>query len=301
MKNVSVYLKSSLAAAAAIALLGSATQALGAGSFDHPSMIEVGGGVGHLGDTENPVEAVFKVEAVAASGVSAYQDFIVARISGLASAGIEGVSYIDFHMESLGWQWGDSEAFTALTFLNFDVQRNVPINNDVTLRVTFVGVRGEIDTDLSDEVAFSLKGAIDLIGIGFTRRTDTASLVGSAMGASGEVGFKFFDRFRIALGEKFGMTSGKPETYYTGYVVCEDYYDDYGYVDSYCYDETETRFRDNRLTSNTYVALTASLTENISVFGQASYNVYVVNDSTGETVNSSDGAWQFFMGVSGQF
>lgn len=287
---------------AVLTLIGSANSALASsGYFDPPSMIEVGGGAGYLGNnTEKPIEAVFRVEAVAADGVTAYQDVILARISGLASAGLNGVSYIDFHLESIGWQAGDSETFGAITFLNLDLQRNIPIGQALSLRVTFLGVRGELSEQISDKVIFSLKGAIDMLGVGYTRRTDGEGLVGLGTGLSGEIGFKFFERFRIAIGEEFGMVNGKPETYFTGYTVCDTYYDDWGYSRTYCHDETATRFRDNRFTSNTYLSLAASITENISVFGQASYNLYVVSDDTGDTRNSSKGTWQFFMGVAGR-
>lgn len=271
-----------------------------AGSFDRPSMIEVGGGVAYTGG-ENPVEAVFKVEAVA--GVDeGYTQYILAKVSGMATAGADGVSYVDFQFDTLGMHWGDVANNAGVTLLGLDLQRNVVIGNDVSLRVSFLGLRGQAEAELSDDVLFSIKGALDLLGVSYTRRaTDGASLTGYGTGVSAEMGVEFFDRFRIAIGEKFGVTSGKPETYYTGYVVCDTYYDDYGYSDTYCYDETATRWRDHRMTSNTYLTLTAALTEHISIFGQANYNVYVVNDSTGEVPDSGQGAWQFFFGVSGDF
>ena len=277
----------------ALALGGAATPAKAG-----PSMIEVGGGAAFLNDGQ-PIDAFFHVEALSASGVKK-DYFIRAHIDATAAVGGEGLGYLDIHLNSLGSNRGIDEMFGSLTYLNADVQRNVAIGNQLGLRVTLIGVQGQLSSDLSETVTLVLKGAADLIGLGYTLRADGADLLGAGSGASAEAALKFNKRFRIALGEKLGITSGKGIQVRDG-VDCTTYRDDWGNTYTTCRDHYSTVYRDHRVTSNTYLSLAFDLTENLKVFGQASYSVYAVSDATGEDQTSVKGAFQFFLGVGGTF
>lgn len=268
--------------------------------FDRPTMIEVGAGV--AAGTESPVEALFRVNLTGGTRLGDTSYFIVARVSGDFTAGESGVSYIDMQFEAVGYERRlDEFTFWGVNLVGANVNRNVAIDNEVSAQITFLGVRGGVGGQVADNVAMYVRGAADLIGIGITeRRSDGAGSVGAGMTLSAELGVKLYNRVRIALGEKFGTTLGKPESVYVG-TTCDTWYDDYGYPHRHCYDDYDTYYNDRRFTSNTYVSLVFDLTENLSLFGQAAYNVYVVHDHTGGATDSIDGAFQFLFGMTGRF
>lgn len=262
-------------------------------------MIEVGAGVAVLdGET---VEALIKVDF---NGIQSGSTWILARTSGAVSAGINGVGYIDFHFETVGVEFGRRHAYWGMTLGNFDVQRNVVIDHDLSFRVTLVGIHGAISERIDRNVRLLVNGAVDLLGIGLTRRlSDGAESVGIATGGSLEVGVEFDKKVRVMFGEKFGVTSAKPVTSYSGRVVCDTYYDEW--YDTYyteCYDDTSTSYLDNRFYSDTYMSLVVNLTQNLKAFAEAHYNMYVVSDHSydGEE-NSVDGAFQVLLGIGGRF
>ncbi len=296
IKTVSLGLSSFAFAALALPQTASAWEPL----FDSPTMIEVGAGVS--AGTENPVEALFRVNLVGGTRLSATSYFIIARVSGDFTAGSTGVSYIDMQFEAVGYERRlDEFTYWGVNLLGANVNRNVGIDNEVSAQITFLGLRGGIGGNVAENVAMYVKGAADLIGIGITeRRSDGAGNVGAGMTLSAELGVKLYNRVRIALGEKFGTTLGAPESVYVG-TTCDTWYDDHGYPHRNCYDDYDTYYNDKRFTSNTYVSLVLDLTKNLSLFGQASYNVYVVSDNTGGTLESSDGAFQFLFGMTGRF
>lgn len=264
------------------------------------SMIEVGAGGAALG-AGNPIDAVFKVEGqVGGEGHVVNERFVVASVDAAFTVGPDGVRYIDYRFESFGFESGvPEELMGAITFLNIDIQRNVVINNDLTYRITLVGLKGELGGAVGEGVKMYVKGAMDLLGIAYTKRaSDGESMVGVGSGFEGEIGMSIDDTFRVAVGQKVGWVAGKPESRH--YIQCDLVCDEWGCYD-YCYNETDTFYNDHRVTSSTSLDLSYSLGANLGLFGQAAYNVYMVSDDTGETRDSVDAAWQFFFGMSGRW
>jgi len=262
------------------------------------SMIEVGAGTAVLdGET---IEALIKVDF---NGRWSGSTWIVARTKAAASVGLDGVGYVDFHFETVGIEYGRRGAYWGMTFGNFDLQRNVVIDQDYSFRVTLVGIHGGVSERIDKNVRLLVKGAVDLLGIGLTRRfSDGAESAGVGTGGFLEAGVEIDKKVRVMFGEKFGVTSAKPVSSYSGR-VCDTYYDDWsGTYYTECYDDTSTTYLDNRFYSDTYLSLVVNLTQNLRAFAEAHYNMYVVSDySYNGDENSVDGAFQVLLGIGGRF
>jgi hypothetical protein len=273
-----------------LVLVGLLSAPLARAEFDPPSMIEVGGGAAALGN--GGIEALFRVNAVGATPTGGQSHFIWARISADFAGTENGISYIDMQFETLGFQYGTREANWAWSAVQLDLQRNLAIGNAMQLKVALIGLRGEIGGEVAPELEMYLKAAIDLIAVGYSRRaSDGAESVGWGQGLSLELGFKMYDRVRIAIGEKLNMNLAKPFQSGTR-TTC----DDWG-----CDSRPIIDYQDSRFTSNTYLSVIGDITRNFSAFAQAGINVYVVNDSTGETVNSSQAGFQLLFGIAGRY
>ena len=261
-------------------------------------LLEIGGGVAFLSD--RPVDAFFRVDYAADAGRRMGSHFIVVRTNTTATLGENGVRYLDLHVNSLGWENGDAVNGYGLTLLNLDIQRNVATNQGVSLRVTFLGVHAQLETQVEPNLNFILRASADLIGLGYTQRlSDGASLVGLGTGASIEAALRINQRFRIAFGDELGLTSGKPREVYGG-DQCDTVYT-YGRAYTSCYNTTGTRWDDQRLTNSAYLNFTADIIRNLQAFGEARYSIYSVSDATGSVRGSLDGAFQLFLGVQGHW
>ncbi|HTL13175.1 MAG TPA: hypothetical protein VL588_11845 [Bdellovibrionota bacterium] len=265
-----------------------------------PNMIEVGAGA--AASTQGSIEALFRVNAQGAVDQGGGQSFILAKITGDAAFGSDGLTYVDMEFESLGWHWGDQNDYVDAHVLGVNVQRNVNINNDVTARFTLLGLRGGFSDQLSPDVKLILDGAIDLLSLSYTKRvSDGADLLGWGAGLQGEAGVELFDRVRITLGEKLGTTLGSPEQVYAG-VRCDTYGDGYN-ATTICQDDYVTKWNDVRVNSSTYLSIIGQLTKSLSLFGRASYNLYSVSDQTAGsgTPPSTNGEFQFVLGATYKF
>lgn len=268
-----------------------------AGDINPPSMIEIG--AAPVSGLTQPIEALFRVNLVA--GDQGYgRDFVIlAKISADGTWNGQENSYIDMQFEALGWQSDMKDTYIGVTLVSGDIQRNVQIGNDLTARISFLGVRGSVGGDISRNASVYLKGAADLIGIGMTRRSfDKAQYSGAGSGFNGEFGIKFFDHVRIAVGQDVGFTGGGSQTSLVGY-TCETYYDSYGYSYQDCYNDYETTYSKSGLTSKSYVDLVIDLTQNLKLFGQASYNVYAYDEQ--QSSDSYRGAGLIFGGMAYNF
>jgi hypothetical protein len=58
---------------------------------------------------------------------------------------------------------------------------------------------------------------------------------------------------------------------------------------------------DARYRSATSLNLVLGITENLQLFGRATYRVYGVDEAAAPANNSEDGAWQFLFGIGGVF
>ncbi|MCC7440544.1 MAG: hypothetical protein IT285_02860 [Bdellovibrionales bacterium] len=269
--------------------------------IDEPSMIEVGAGTAFLGN-DGVVEALVSVEAMAATATGPNTAYVIVRLGGDAAIGSEGLTYLDMEFEALGWQAGNQDNFVRASILGLDIQRNLAVNNDLSARFTLLALRGAFTTEVSEDVKVFLRGALDVLSLSYTKRvSDGQDLFGYGFGLEGEVGVELFDRVRITLGEKLGGTLGSPESVYVG-VSCDTYSDGYGGYYTSCRDDYATRWNDVRVSSSTYLEILGRITENLSAFGRAAYNLYSVNDRSGSGLAPSfDSEFQFMLGVKYRF
>jgi hypothetical protein len=272
---------------------------LQASVIDPPAMIEVGAGAAFTDG--QPLEALFQIKAIGGEYLGDGAYFILAKISGDVTFGASEASYLDFQFEALGYQHSWENLALGVNLIGADIQRDVQINNQLTYRITFLGLRGQAGAEINENATLYLKGAADLIGISVSRSTDvTPNPSGNGSGFAGEIGFKLFNRVRIAIGEKAGYAHGNPVTENVGY-TCDSYWDDWGYSYQQCSDDYETHYKNKAFTSNSYLSLVVDLTENLSLFGKASYNLYAFEDTNGQSSNASNGALRFMLGVGGKF
>lgn len=270
------------------------------------SGITIGGGVG-LGS--GPIEAIVRVEGPGTPSTTdtstvPWNRTVVLRFNGAAGVSADGLDYLDIEVVPFEWQSITPDGATGgLTFLGFNVQRDLAVDQAATVRLTLLGVRGTFSGQASDQVRVFGEMALDLLGLGFTQRaSDGADMWGASVGGAAKVGLQIGDRLQIALSYKGGLVLGKPVTVYEGIYDCYDLYDEYGYyLGTSCDERSHTDYRDVRGQSTASLELKAKLTRSLQAFGVASYNVYGVHDSTGETDNSYSGAYRFIFGVNGTF
>ncbi len=285
--------------AGACSLAGGSARAADDSMFN----IGVGAGVAQLGDSI-PLEALFRVDLVARGGNSFDSRFVIVRTSGEMTAGTEGVRYVDFSFDLAEWKAGASDMWGSVTAIGVDVQRNVPINQELNVRVSFLGLKGKIDFNPGDDAVVYVKGAADLLAMGYMSSAyDRSEASGYSSGFDVELGVKILKKIRIALGEDFQALLAKPRRVYAGY-GCDSntYYDDYGsYTTTSCGDQYDTVYDEARTLSSTRLSVVADLTQNLQLFGRANYVVYSVRDDSGENPNTTDSGFQFFLGVNGKF
>lgn len=296
----------------AVLSLGSFAFAQTAG-LDDDNMIQIGGGAM---SSPKSIEALFRVNGSAKISLDGDDDapyFIVARINMDMTAGNGGVPFIDLQFESIGYEMGDddmfSKNFVSFSLLNLNLQKDLAINNELSYRITFLGIKAGAEGYLSEDVKIAVKGALDLLGFALSERASDGSRTDGAggYGLSGEIGFTFLERYHVAFGEKFGATFSDGISYVNG-VECDTYYHNnygngygYGYSSTYCHDRVVTDYRQHRYTSRTYLNLAADLAKNLQAFGQVSYNVYKVKDRTGKVAASTDSALELKLGVAYKF
>ncbi len=137
------------------------------------SMIEIGAGAASLGDT-TPIEALIRVRAESSSnnGVFFADRLVVIKIEADGTIGAEGVRYIDFDFEAFTNEWTGRNKYTYLGIAGItgSLDRNLPINQNMTLSLNFLGLRGGIGGRISPDVVAYLHGAVDLLGIAYSER-----------------------------------------------------------------------------------------------------------------------------------
>lgn len=295
-----------------VALLsGSSVFAQTAGDDDN--MIQIGGGAM---SSPKSIEALFRVNGSSKISLDGDNDspyFVVARINMDMTAGSGGVPFIDLQFDGIGYETGNedmfSKNFVSFSLLNLNLQKDLAINNELSYRITFLGIKAGAEGYLSEDVKIAVKGALDLLGFALSERASDGSRTDGAggYGLSGEVGFTFLEKYHVAFGEKFGATFSDGIKYVDG-IECHTSYDhygngysSYGYSSTYCKDRVVTDYRQHRYTSRTYLNLAADLTKNLQAFGQVSYNVYKVKDRTAKVAASTDSALEFKLGVAYKF
>ncbi|MBI2606170.1 MAG: hypothetical protein HYW49_08835 [Deltaproteobacteria bacterium] len=296
-----------------LAVLSFGSSAFAQTAGDDDNMIQIGGGAMN---GPKAIEALFRVNGSSKIPLDGDNDapyFIVARINMDMTAGSGGVPFIDLQFDGIGYETGNddmfSKNFVSFSLLNLDLQKDLAINNELSYRISFIGIKAGAEGYLSEDAKIAIKGALDLLGFALSERASDGSRTDGAggYGLSGEIGFKFFEKYHVAFGEKFGATFSDGIQYVDGIECHTSYnhygngYSGYGYSSTYCKDRIVTDYRQHRYTSRTYLNLAADLTKNLQAFGQVSYNVYKVRDRTGKVAASTNSALAFKLGVAYKF
>jgi hypothetical protein len=269
------------------------------------SIFDVGVGVGaaNLGD-QVPVEAIFRADLVATGGRVLGSRFVVVRTNGEFTLGEEGVRYVDFNFDLAEWQMGSPDAWGSLTAVSLDVDRNIPLNQDLAVRLSFLGLKGKVDFNPGDDVEVYIKGAADILALGYMSSAyEESRASGYNTGFDLELGVRILKKVRIAIGQEFQALFSKPRSVYAG-IECSTntYYDEYGsYSYTKCGDAYRSVFDEVRMVSNTRLSILADLTRNLQLFGRANYIIYSVRDDTGMNPNTTDSGFQFFLGLNAKF
>lgn len=268
---------------------------------DAANSVEIGGGVALPGSVDGTVDALIRVDVSVGERTSSTTRFVWARIKGDVSGNQHGVGYIDvqFELATFGAGWRGN--FGEISVLNGKILRNVNIDNAAFVRLSVLGLRGGAESRISPTSTAFINASLDLLSLSMAKRySDGDSIWGYGPAGSVEGGFEFSERFRIALGEKVETALASPETYYDGSYYCTGYDDGYVYTGS-CRPGTSTWWNERRVSSQTYLSLTAKLTQHLSLFGQASYNVYSVGDDTGRISGGANDELRFMFGAAGRW
>jgi len=305
----------SLALSLMLSVLGASSLVSSHSAWSAPhgrSMIEIGAGAASLGDT-TPIEALIRVRAESSSGngVLLADRLVVIKIEADGTIGSEGVRYIDFDFEAFTNEWTGRNKYTYLGIAGItgSFDRNLPINQNMTLSLNFLGLRGGIGGRISPDVVAYLHGAVDLLGIAYSERlTDGEANTGYYNRFELEGGLTIKKRFRIALGYELQTVNNEPYTYQTGNYSCSTYgrgssngYSSSGVSFTSCSPDEATDYLETRELSRARLSLIADLTKQLSLFGHAQYTVYSVLSETGKFTGSIDSTVQFFLGVNYQY
>jgi len=271
----------------------------------HSSIFELGVGGAQLSGARG-LELLFEIKGTV-SGSNDSQSlnrYVIAKLDGgvIVGQGFTELPYVDIQLDLFSDQVGSGDfnnnSWTAVAILGVDLKRDITIDNGLTVRMSFLGVRGGIEGQINESTKIFAKGALDFLAISASNRLSDDSLaVGAGGGFKGEIGAEFLGKIRIILGQDLGVTYANPET--MSYRRCGLVYNEYyGFYENVCYRETSTIYRHSRWTSNTFLRLMADLHQNFAVFGQIGYSAYIVSDDYNLVPSSSDGQWQFRFGVS---
>ena len=299
-KKTLMTMTQAIAAAALVAAgSGSLATAGDRSMFD----IGVGAGAAYLGD-EIPLEALFRVDLVVRGSSTFDSKFVIMRTDGEMTLGSEGVRYVDLNFDLAEWKVGAPDMWGSFTAVGVDVERNVPLNQELSVRVSFLGLKGKIDFNPGDDAVVYVKGAADLLALGYmSSHYENSTSSGYTTAFDLELGVKILKKVRISVGEDFQALLAKPRQVYAGYGCDTDvYYDDYGsYSYTECGDQYETVYDEKRIVSNTRLSVVADITKNLQIFGRANYLIYSVRDNAGDNPNTTDSGFQFFLGLNGKF
>jgi len=241
---------------------------------------------------------------VTSAGRSLGQQFVLVRTNGEFTVGTEGVRYVDFNFDLAEWRAGSPEAWGSVTAVGVDVNRNIPVNQELSVRLSFLGLKGKVDINPGDDAVLYIKGAADLLAFGYMSSAfEQSRSDGYSSGFDLELGVRILKKVRISVGEDFQALLAKPRQVYAG-IACntDTYYDDYGSVSyTQCGDDYDTVYDELRIASSTRLSIVADLNRHLQLFGRANYVVYSVTDDTGVNPNTRDSAFQFFLGLTGKF
>ncbi|MGK5089432.1 hypothetical protein WDW86_17925 [Bdellovibrionota bacterium FG-2] len=196
------------------------------------------------------------------------------------------------------------------TLGGLDIPRNIPMGNNLMMRVTVLGVLGNFSKDVFQNFKFFLNGSIDMMAIGFHKVANEIKS-GVGMGGQFEVGAVIAKYFRIVFGEKLDMVESVDSSRYVDTtcdsVYVDSYIDEYGYEEGgywteSCTDNYKTVTGDLSFQSKTYLDLTYDISKNFAVFASPNFVVYM-RDTTREEVTFTDKslAFQVLFGVSGKW
>jgi len=148
-------------------------------------MIEVGVGGAFATGQERPVEVLLRVEYKGYKYKNIAPFLVLAKLKAGASALDKDASYIDIDFEPVTLGIGNDVLSGYLNIASLAVRRNMNVGNEMMIRVTAVGVRGEFNTAIGKKVDFYLKGAVDLLAVGIFK-SGGQTVAGFGMGANAE-------------------------------------------------------------------------------------------------------------------
>ncbi|MGK5090334.1 hypothetical protein WDW86_22535 [Bdellovibrionota bacterium FG-2] len=263
-------------------------------------------------------------------GVKISDRFVLARFRADMAAGAGGVSYVDVDFKAL--EIGDSVEFLTgsgdsqvkysgwISVGGLDVQRNLALGNNMLVRISALGVRGDWERQVSANFQFFASTAADFFAMGIVPVAgDLRSM--STVGLSAKIGAVIANRFKIALGEKFDSYSVIDDRKYLG-TSCSSYYvsgpDDYGpgaghgssyigYTGPGMYSDCQEAYQEingeHRLNSKTYLELVYEISKHFSAFGSANFVVYKAYNVRNAEENVEQNAYglQVMFGVQSQW
>jgi hypothetical protein len=268
------------------------------------NMIEIGAGLGSMGN-DAPIEALFKVELLSAIGtVNASEPmYILAQIQGSGTTDLNGLNYADFSFKTFGYRQGQGEgkSFIQLNVLESSLQRNVALNQGLMARISFLGVALNISTSNwkvpTDQVEAYVQLAGSILGIGYAERfSDSVSTRGLSPEAQLEIGAILQKKFRVSLGSRFTSVLNDHYRRYNGDFTCTP-----GAYPTGCLPGSYSGYATQHRSSQYYLNAVAELTETLSLFGSAQYNIYEARSDEGDFNSSNTGMFQLLMGVNVSF
>lgn len=278
---------------------------------EFPPMVEVGSSARF--SESRSVDAVFHVKSdINIDSKDTVGDyFVIAHLDAKLSTDKE-LGYMDVRFNTIGVgvkDWDNEKNFIAGTLLNVHLQKDFSVNNRSMSRITFIGIYGGLEEEITENLAFVLNGVVDILGYGVSERlNDGLRASGTSSGADLEVGAIINKKFRVTFQAAVSIVSAKPEEVYMGYICHshheDSYYDNNGFYHSghsytTCQDEYHTYYHDQRIYTQMSLNLAYQLNKNTSIYSRIGYSVFKLNDQFNEANSneSKDSAYFFMFGV----
>ena len=236
--------------------------------------------------------------------------FIMVKVSADAAMNSQLLSYLDFSFELVPsldiYDDEQTRIYLGYNLVSFKQQKNIDIDQAYHYQLSVVGFRAGGHHEFNEsQVKLFGQVSVDLLSVVFDakRASDGVALSGKEYGQRNSTGINAFlgldikEKVRIVLGGDVTETKALGNEVPTGDISCTDYYDDFGYLYSDCYDITTTIYDEGWLSSKMYAEASVNITKSLSVFGRASYNVFRMNDATQYFPSSSNSRWQFMLGA----
>ncbi len=236
--------------------------------------------------------------------------FIMVKVNADAAMNSKLVSYLDFSFEVAPavdlYDDEQTRVYLGYNLLSFKHQKNIDIDQSHQYQLSIVGFRAGGHHEFGEsQIRLFGQVSVDLLSVVFDakRSSDGVALSGKEYGSRQSSGINAFmgidikEKVRIVLGGELMKTNALGYNVETGHIVCNDYYDDYGYIYSDCYNETEYVYDESWMSGKLYAEAKVNITKSLSVFGRASYNVFRMNDVTEYFPSSRNAQWQFMLGA----